>query len=340
MNDRYTFFVEKGQEGVRLDIWLARSMDDFSRSRVQQLIRAGLVTVNGRSVKESRKIKAGDQVEVVIPPPKPTALKPENIPLHILFEDDALLVIDKPAGMVVHPAPGHENGTLVNAVLFHCPRLAGIGGEMRPGIVHRLDRDTSGVMVVAKTAEALAALAGQFKRREIHKEYLAMVVGILSPPRGVIKTLIGRHAADRKKMSAVPKKGRPAVTRYETVEKLDKYSLVKLLPETGRTHQLRVHLAHIGHPVVGDTIYGRRKVGREPPAPPAQDKSQRFSVLGSRLKRTVEKTVNEISVAAGRQMLHARSIAFYYPETGKKMEFTAPVPEDMARLLNFLRKGR
>jgi 23S rRNA pseudouridine1911/1915/1917 synthase len=181
MDNYKAFTVDKGQEGVRLDIWLARQLKEMSRSRIQQLIRTGLVTINTHSVKDSHKIKSGERIEVNIPPPRPVELKAEEIPLNILFEDDAFIVIDKPAGMVVHPAPGHDSGTLVNAVLHHCPTLGGIGGELRPGIVHRLDKDTSGVILVAKNDAALSALADQFKRREISKEYLAIVLGVLSP---------------------------------------------------------------------------------------------------------------------------------------------------------------
>lgn len=306
MNDRKIFTVQKGQKGRRLDLWLTGCLDGISRARIQQLIREGLVKVNSRSVKESHKPKAGEQVEVVIPPPRPVELKAEKIPLDILFEDDALLVINKPAGMVVHPSPGHDSGTLVNAVLHHCPQLAGIGGELRPGIVHRLDRDTSGVIIVAKTEAALANLADQFRRREIRKEYLAVVSGVLSPAGGKIETLIGRHATDRKKMTAVPRKGRPALTFYQTLEKFDNFSLLILRPETGRTHQIRVHLAHRQHPVVGDKQYGRRLTGYLP-------------------------------FEANRQMLHAHKICFHHPGTGEKLAFNAPIPEDMERLLNGLR---
>jgi len=306
MNRRNVLTVDNGQKGVRLDVWLARQLKEMSRSRIQQLIRSGLVTINTHPVKESHKIKPDERIEVNIPPPQTVELKAEKIPLHILFEDDALIVVAKPAGMVVHPAPGHNSGTLVNAVLYHCPDLGGIGGELRPGIVHRLDKDTSGVIVVAKTEAALSALADQFKRREIHKEYLAIVRGVLAPPGGKIETMIGRHTTDRKKMTAMPKKGRLSITRYETIEKFEKFSLVRLCPETGRTHQIRVHLAHLHHPVAGDTIYGRR-------------------------------SSCDLPVEIARQMLHAHKISFRHPATGKKMEFSTPVPADMTRLLDYLR---
>ncbi|MDD5483615.1 MAG: RluA family pseudouridine synthase [Kiritimatiellae bacterium] len=308
MEERRIFIVAQGRDGVRLDIWLTQQMGAaMSRSRIQQLIRAGLVTVNTRRAKESHGTKAGERIELCLPPPRPTGLKPENIPLEIIFEDNCLLVIDKPAGLVVHPAPGHDSGTLVNAVLHHCPTLAGVGGELRPGIAHRLDKDTSGVIAVAKTGAALASLAAQFKERLVHKEYLAIARGVLTPPNGTIRTMIGRHATDRKKMSAAPKKGRSAVTRYETLEKFAKYSLVRLSPETGRTHQIRVHLAHARHPVVGDVCYGRRSTG-------------------------------DLPAGAERQMLHAHKIRFRHPATGRSMEFSAPMPDDMARFLDGLRR--
>lgn len=306
MNARQALDVKDGQEGVRLDVWLTRRLTGISRSRIQQLIRAGLITINALPAKESHKTKPGERIEVYIPPPRRVELKAENIPLNIVFEDDFLIVIAKPAGMVVHPAPGHAGGTLVNAILHHCSSLGGIGGELRPGIVHRLDKDTSGVIVAAKTDAAMASLAGQFKRRSIHKEYLAIVRGVLSPPNGIIETLIGRHATDRKKMAAGTEKGRLAVTRYATLETFQKHSLARLHPETGRTHQIRVHLAHMGHPVIGDTKYGGSSSG-------------------------------ELPVAVGRQMLHAHKISFIHPGTGKIMEFSAPMPDDMARLLDCLR---
>ena len=306
MNNCKALTVAEGQEGPRLDIWLARQLPEISRSRIKQLIRAGLITINTRASKESHRIKSGERIEVNIPPPRPAELMAEKIPLNIIFEDDALIVIDKPAGLVVHPAPGHHSGTLVNAVLHHCPDLSGIGDELRPGIVHRLDKDTSGVIVVAKTEKAMKLLANQFKQREIHKEYLAIVQGILSPSSGVIKTMIGRHATDRKKMTAAPRKGRPAITRYATLETFGNFSLVRLCPETGRTHQLRVHLAYARHPVIGDMQYGRR------------------------LTRDLPREVS-------RQMLHAHKIHFRHPVTGRDMEFSAPLPGDMERLLNYLR---
>ncbi|MCX6993878.1 MAG: RluA family pseudouridine synthase [Kiritimatiellaeota bacterium] len=280
----------------------------WSRARIQALIHDGHVTVNGQMIKEHHKIRPGDSVTLVIPPPVATALIPEAIPLDILYEDAELLVINKPAGLVVHPAAGHSSGTLVNALLHHCGSLAAIGGEQRPGIVHRLDRDTSGIMVVAKSDRALAGLMNQFKQRTIHKNYVALVWGHPNPARGTIETLIGRHRTDRKKMSAQPKTGRAAVTHYELSERLGDVSLVRIRLETGRTHQIRVHMAYRGHPVVGDAQYGGR-------------------------------SVRSLPASAGRQMLHAETLAFMHPVTGKRLTFTAPWPADLKALVAALRKS-
>ncbi len=299
--------VDAGEAGERLDLWLARRRPEHSRARWQQLIRAGGVRVNGRPSKPHRRLAAGERVSWTEPEPmRETPLIAEDIPLHILFEDEEMVVLDKPPGLVVHPAPGHESGTLVNALLHHCADLAGIGGERRPGIVHRLDRDTSGVMVAAKTERAMTALQRQFRARRVRKEYRALVWGCPEPPVGRIETLIGRSPAHRKKMSARVATGRPAVTHYEVLETYETVSLLALRIETGRTHQIRVHLAHIGHPVVGDPIYGRGRRGALP-------------------------------LPAGRQMLHAASLAFDHPRTGERLEFVAPMPSDMHALITALR---
>ncbi len=307
--ETFRFAAAPHEAGPRLDVWLARRLPALSRARLQALIRAGSVTVNGAAVKEHRPVRAGDNIALVVPAPAPVALRPEAIPLAILHEDADLIVLDKPAGLVVHPAAGHATGTLVHALLHHAGPEFAIGGDQRPGIVHRLDRDTSGVMVVAKTAAAQAALVAQFQRRRVSKTYVALVWGVPDPARGTIATLIGRHTRDRKKMSAVPNTGRPAVTHYAVVESFGPAALVRLKPETGRTHQLRVHLAHRGHPVVGDTVYGRRATAGLPaPAP--------------------------------RQMLHAETLAFDHPATGRRLEFTAPWPADFRDLAGALRRAR
>jgi len=298
--DKLTVQPEEARN--RLDAWLGSRKPDLSRARWQELIKTGHVRVNGQIKKPHYELRANDVVETEIPPPEPTELVAQDIPLNILFEDADILVLNKPAGLVVHPAPGHSSGTLVNALLHHCKDLKGIGGEQRPGIVHRLDKDTSGVLVIAKNDFAMAGLAAQFKSREVRKQYAALVWGRPVPERGTIKTLVGRNPHDRKKMSAKPSSGRPAVTHYETIQKFPDASFLRVHIETGRTHQIRVHLAHIGHPVVGDTQYGR--------APKTNQ-----------------------SISAARQMLHAEQLAFTHPRTGRPLEFKAPIPEDMRTLL-------
>jgi 23S rRNA pseudouridine1911/1915/1917 synthase len=291
--------------GLRLDAWLARKLPDLSRARIQALIGQGCITAAGKTVKASHTVTAGLTVTVVIPPPTPAEPQAEAIPLSIIYEDADIVVIDKPAGLVVHPAAGHASGTLVNALLHHCSDLAGIGGELRPGIAHRLDRDTSGLMVAAKNDAALAGLQAQFKAHQVRKIYLALAAGHPAPPAGRIESLIGRSRQDRKKMSASPARGRPAVTLYETVRTYAEWSLLRVRIETGRTHQIRVHLTHIGHPIAGDPVYGRRGA---PPLP----------------------------LPTARQMLHAAELAFSHPRTGKPLAFTAPLPPDMQTLLDAL----
>ncbi len=290
--------------GQRLDKWLAERLPDHSRTEIQRWIREGLVRVNGRASKPGYKLEPGDVVEVDVPAPVPyEEVKPEPIPLNILYEDDDLLVIDKPAGMVVHPAPGHTSGTLVNAILYHCPDLRGVGGVERPGIVHRLDKDTSGLILVAKHDRAHRELQRQFKEREIEKAYLALVEGHLQPKEGRIEAPIGRDKRHRKRM-AVIRDGREAVTEYRVIAYYDDYTLVEVYPLTGRTHQIRVHFAFIGHPLVGDTVYGRRK---------------------QRLKPWLK-----------RQFLHAHRLRFRLPRTGEWVEFTSPLPEDLQAVLDKL----
>lgn len=293
--------------GRRLDRWLAAQLPDLSRSRIQALIRQGHVTVSGRPVKAHRKLVPGEEVGVEIPEPTPAELRPEDISLDVLYEDADIIVLNKPPGLVVHPAPGHETGTLVNALLHHCKDLSGTGGGLRPGIAHRLDKDTSGVLVVAKNEAALRGLVEQFKSRRVEKEYVALVSGVPKPPSGRVETRIGRSEHDRHKMSARPRRGRPAVTRYRTEETFGDVALLRLWPETGRTHQIRVHMNYLGHPVVGDGTYGRNRKAREMPA------------------------------LAERQMLHAERIAFAHPRTGRRIERRAPLPPDMAAVLRALR---
>ena len=310
--------VELDVQGERLDRWLAGVLSDRSRSEVQRWIRDGRVQLAGAAAKASTKVAAGDVVSIDVPDaPPPSSLAAEDMPLSIVYEDDDLLVIDKPAGMVVHPAPGHSAGTLVNAVLHHCPTLAGVGGERRPGIVHRLDKDTSGLIVVAKHDQAHRNLQAQFKARTIYKEYLALLEGRLLPEQGRIVAPIGRHPVERKRMAVLPPDaetglsvGREAITEYQVLgvytaavygrsSSMASFTLVSAVLHTGRTHQIRVHFAWLKHPIVGDTLYGFH-------AP---------------------------RLPLGRQFLHAHRLRLRLPSTGADREFVAPLPADLQALL-------
>ncbi len=301
--ERRELVVPDGAPAERLDRWLAASGVGPSRAFVQKLIDAGHVLVDGRVAPASHKVRPGQKVLVAIPPPEPTATLPEAIPLDVLYEDDDVIVINKPQGMVVHPAAGNRAGTLVNALLAHCRGLSAIGGKERPGIVHRLDKDTSGVLVVAKNDAAHVSLQKQIQAREARREYLAIVHGRVREERGRINAPIGRHPVDRKRMAVIAG-GRPAVTDYEVLERFPGYTLVRAILQTGRTHQIRVHMAHLGHPVVGDPVYGAR---RSP-----------WNLKG--------------------QCLHAQRLAFRHPRTGAWMSFTAPLPPDMEKVLADLRR--
>ncbi len=285
--------------GQRLDQFLRRELPEHSRAFLQKLIEQGHIVVNGGAAKASYKVRSGDRVTVEVPPPRPLETLPEEIALDVLFEDDDLIVVNKPAGLVVHPAAGNYEHTLVNALLHHCRgALAGIGGVERPGIVHRLDKGTSGCIVVAKTDLAHKALVAQFKSREVKKIYRAVCWGIFARPSGRIETVIGRSERDRKKMSTNVSRGRPAVTDYRVLKQFADFALVELHIHTGRTHQIRVHMAHIGHPVVGDATYGRAR---------------------------------RMDISVARPLLHAYKLSFTHPRSQKLMEFTAPVPEDMVK---------
>lgn len=288
---------DSGAKG-RLDAWLAKECPDISRSRLQQLIKDGMVTTGNHPVKATAKPKAGGQYTILIPPPAPAIPQPEDIPLDVLFEDRECIVLNKPAGLVVHPAPGHPSGTLVNALLWHCKDLGGVGGVERPGIVHRLDMDTSGVMVVAKNDIAMAGFVKLFQSGGMHKEYLAIVHGCPLPEAGIVSNLIGRDPANRKKMAVVTVNGKDALTHYSVDRRMGDITLVHCRIETGRTHQIRVHMKSIGTPVIGDPLYGR-------------------SVLDKKLP-----------VIPGRQMLHARRLSFKHPVSGEVLSLEAPLPED------------
>ncbi len=294
MTRKYSFIVDT--PGVRLDKLVAEKCAKLSRTHAQDLITGGFITVNGSSVKASLKLNAGDKVEIVIPPEAPATITPEDIPLKILFEDDDLLVIDKPAGLAVHPAPGHPGHTLVNAVLNYLPGIGADADAVRPGIVHRLDKDTSGLIVVAKNRVAQANLSDQFKARSVSKTYLVLVRGRLAPETGIIEAAIGRDPRQRQRMAVVTK-GREARTVYRVVRYTGNYSLLEIKPETGRTHQIRVHLAAIGFPVIGDATYG---------------------VTSPHLTR---------------QFLHAHKLRFKLPSTGQSVEFESPLPPDLEQAL-------
>lgn len=307
-----TFTAEAHESAERLDQWLAVRIPEWSRTRIQALIREGCVEANGRCDWRPRdRVLAGADYHVRLPAPTPVDVQPEDIPLDVLHEDSDLIVINKPPGLVVHPAPGHADGTLVNALLFQCQELEGVGGEQRPGIIHRLDRDTSGVMVVAKNQLAMDSLGAQFQGRQVHKVYVAVVVGIPSPTAGRIETLVGRSRTDRKKMSATPSRGKTAITNYRLVEVLDGFALVRLRIETGRTHQIRVQMAHIGCPVAGDTVYGGAQ-------------KRLWQAIGG----------------CERQMLHAETLSFIHPSSGERVEYTAPLPPDMSAFIDRLREPR
>jgi 23S rRNA pseudouridine1911/1915/1917 synthase len=311
------FRVGAASAGSRLDLFLVQACSDLSRSRIQKLIEEGAIRLAGAPVKRSHLVRAGDELEVEVPDPRPTELLPEDIPLAVLYEDEHLLAIDKPAGLVVHPAPGHASGTLVNALLHRTRDLRGIGGELRPGIVHRLDRDTSGVLLVAKTDLAHASLSRQMKRRSMKKEYLALVAGIPRVRKGEVAFPIGRDPRDRKRMKAfratdpAPPGAREARTLFEIEREWFPLGLTLLRCRliTGRTHQIRVHLAASGLPVVGDPVYGR----------------PRFDRVGDAALR---KRLDEFP----RQALHAERVAFRHPESGEPLEITAPIPPDLSEL--------
>jgi 23S rRNA pseudouridine1911/1915/1917 synthase len=289
------------REGERLDLFVSRSLLEVTRSRARRLIVDGLVTIDGRPpTKAGTPLEIGQEVSVAVPPSPSKTPQPEAIPLQVVLEDPDLLVIDKPAGLAVHPSAGHESHTLVNAVLARSPELSRVGGRQRPGIVHRLDKDTSGLIIVAKNDEAHLALAQQLKERRVEKVYVALVEGRVTPADGVIEAPLGRHPRDRRKV-AVVEDGREARTRFHVIREVDGRSLLELRPETGRTHQIRVHLASIGHPVTGDSVYGRRSRDVVP-----------------------------------RQFLHAHRLIFAHPRSGERIELEAPLAPDLVEALGRL----
>ena len=296
----YDITVEAGE--LRLDQFLARRDLGLTRSRLRQLIGEGKVKVNGSAAKPAHRVRSGDRVLVTVPPPRPSVAVPQDIPLTVVFQDPALVVIDKPAGLAAHPGPGHPDQTLVNGLLALCPDIQGIGGEIRPGIVHRLDKDTSGLMIAAKTEAAHHDLSRQIKDRSVEKGYLALVEGTPASESGVIDVPIGRDPRRRTRM-AVATEGRESRTGYRLLERAGGHSLLELRLHTGRTHQARVHLAWLGHPIFGDAVYGKR------------------------------------SRILPRHFLHAHSLAFAHPSTGEPLRFSSPLPEDLAAALDAARRG-
>lgn len=297
-------YLTAENQGERIDRFLSTNLEDLSRSYIQKLVKEKGILVNGNPVKANYKVNAGDEICVQIPEPEPLDILPEDIPLDILYEDDDILVVNKPKGMVVHPAPGHYSHTLVNAVLYHCgSRLSGINGVVRPGIVHRIDMDTTGSLLICKNDRAHQILADELKKHNITRRYHAVVYGNLKEDTGTVNAAIGRHPTDRKKMSTKAPNGRRAVTHYRVLERFGDYTYIECELETGRTHQIRVHMSSIGHPILGDSIYGPAK------AP--------FKLDG--------------------QTLHAKILGITHPSTGKYMEFDAPLPEYFMSLLDKLR---
>lgn len=302
------YLAEASDVNRRIDHYLNEELEELSRSSLQKLINNGNITVNGKAVNKNYKLRQGDTIEVEIPEPEGINIEAENIPIDILYEDDDLIVVNKPQNMVVHPAPGHYKGTLVNALMYHCDdNLSGINGVLRPGIVHRIDKDTSGVLVIAKSDLAHKGLSEQLAEHSMNRIYNAIVYNGFDEDEGTVNTLIGRSQNDRKKMAVLKSGGRNAVTHYKVVDRMGKFTLVELKLETGRTHQIRVHMAHIGHPLLGDSVYGPKK--------------QIFNLQG--------------------QVLHAKVLGFVHPRTGEYMEFSTELPEYFNKLIELLKnKGR
>ena len=303
----FEFVAEAEDVGCRLDVFLSHALSDATRNGVQKLIEQGYVLVQGKSSKSNYKLRLADKICAGIPPAKEVEILAEDIPLSVLFEDAHLIVVDKPQGMVVHPAYGHYSGTLVNALLYHCKgQLSGINGELRPGIVHRIDKDTSGALVVAKTDQAHQFLSLQLAEHAMTRKYLAVVYNRIREDCGTVDAPIGRHQKDRKRMAVTDKHSRRAVTHYHVIDRFGNFNLIEAQLETGRTHQIRVHMAHIGHPLLGDTVYGPQK--------------QPFSLQG--------------------QALHAKVLGFIHPVTKEYLEFVSPLPVYFEKLLQRLRLER
>lgn len=312
---RLSFVVTENRNGLRVDVFLSLECPFLSRAQIKKAADAGKIEINGVPTKAGRRLYKGDRVVFERPQVTDGNVVPEDIPLNIVYEDRFLLVIDKPAGVVVHPAAGNYSGTLVNALLFHCKDLSGIGGVMRPGIVHRLDKGTSGLLIVAKSDESHRGLAAQFKKREVNKTYYALVHGDVKGDKGVIEAPVGRDYSDRKKMSTRSRRGKNALTHWLVCERYGVATILEVAIETGRTHQIRVHLSYLGYPVVGDALYG-----------------------SGRARITADPLLREKLKEMRHPALHASFLSFTHPISGSPMSFSSPLPDDMASLCDFLRK--
>ncbi|OEF99106.1 pseudouridine synthase [Vulcanibacillus modesticaldus] len=300
--EKYEWIVDAEDQGTRIDKFLAEQFEEWSRTLIQQWIKEGYVKVGGNKIKANYKLMENDEVILKVPPQKELSIEAEPISLDVVFEDEDVIVVNKPRGMVVHPAPGHYSGTLVNALLYHCKDLSGINGVLRPGIVHRIDKDTSGLLMVAKNDLAHDSLAKQLKDHTVNRKYVALVHGNIPHDKGTIDAPIGRDPIDRKKMKVTDKNSKEAITHFVVKERFKDYTLIECKLETGRTHQIRVHMQYIGHPLAGDPMYGPKKT---------------LKIEG--------------------QALHAKILGFYHPRTGVYLEFDSDIPEDMMKLINELR---
>ncbi|MGO0062019.1 RluA family pseudouridine synthase [Brevibacillus fluminis] len=301
--ERFDWTVEAADKGERIDKFITSANEDWSRSQVQAWVKEGRVTVNGEPIKNNYKVSADDEVTLRVPPPRELAIKAEEMPLDIVFEDADVVVVNKPRGLVVHPAPGHYSGTLVNGLMHHCKDLSGINGVLRPGIVHRIDKDTSGLLMIAKNDKAHIGLAEQLKNHTVNRKYVALVHGVIPHEMGTIDAPIGRDPKNRQQMAVVFENSKPAVTHFVVLERFADATLVELKLETGRTHQIRVHMKYIGYPLVGDPKYGAKS-----------------------------------NIDFDGQALHAKTLGFEHPRTGAYMEFEAELPAEMKELLAFLRQ--
>jgi 23S rRNA pseudouridine1911/1915/1917 synthase len=311
-----TIKVSEEGQGERLDAFLASTIAELTRSAAQRLIEQKMVRVDGKEVRSSHKLSNGEEITISIPTPEPSAAMPEDMPLNILYEDTDIIVVNKPAGLTVHPGAGTSSGTLVNGLLGHCKDLSGIGGEIRPGIVHRIDKDTTGILVVAKNDAAHQGLSAQFSEHTVKRVYYALVFGSPKTDKGRIEGEIGRHPTDRKKMSGSARHGRHAVTHWKVLARYDGATLLKLRLETGRTHQIRVHLSEAKHPLLGDSVYGG----------------------DARLGNLKDAKLKSLIRDLGRQALHAKTLGFIHPSSNEYIEFDSDLPEDMQRIIDYLEK--